>query len=277
MAAHDTVDAMSHPYFDVATPIVIGHRGAAGERPENTLPSFVRALEVGAAILETDAHPTRDGGVVLFHDHVLERTTDDAGPIAARSLAELRALDAGHRFSRDGGRTFPYRGQGVGIPTLEETLNAFPGARLNIELKQDAPGFLERVLDVLREAGREETTLLTAGEDTLMDALRAAVAQRRAKVALGASAGDVLRFVRAALDRAKPDPRVMALQIPADFGGRPLVTARLVEHARAHGVHVHVWTVNEPDEMERLLDLGVHGLVTDHPARLAEVVAKRAA
>jgi len=277
MAAHDTVAAMSHPYFELATPIVIGHRGAAGERPENTLPSFVRALEVGAAILETDAHPTRDGDAVLFHDHELGRTTDGSGPIAARSLAELRALDAGHRFSRDGGRSFPYRGHGIGIPTLAQTLDALPGARLNIELKQDAPGFLTRVLDVLRDAGREETTLLTAAEDALMDALRAAVAARCAKVALGASAGDVLRFVRAALDGEKPDPRVMALQIPAEFAGRPLVTPRLVAHARAHGVQVHVWTINEPDEMVRLLELGVHGLVTDHPARLAALLATRSA
>ncbi|HVP30745.1 MAG TPA: glycerophosphodiester phosphodiesterase [Myxococcota bacterium] len=267
---------MRHPYFDLPTPIVIGHRGAAGERPENTLPSFARARDLGAAILETDAHPTRDGAVVLFHDETLERTTDGTGRISDHTLAELRALDAGFRFTPDEGGSFPFRGHGVRIPTLEEALSAMPDARLNIELKQHAPGFLERVIGILRDAGREETTLLTAGEDPIMAALRETGRRVRARVALGASAGDVLRFVRAALDAAKPDPEVMALQIPAEFAGQPLVTPRLVAHARSHGVHVHVWTINAVEEMDRLLDLGVHGLVTDYPATLASVIARRA-
>jgi len=266
---------MRHPYFDLPTPIVIGHRGAAGERPENTLPSFARARDVGAAILETDAHPTRDGAVVLFHDDRVERTTNGRGRVSEHTLAELRGLDAGFGFTADGGRSFPFRGHGVFVPTLDELLDAIPGIRVNIELKEDAPGFLDRVIGILREAGREETTLLTAGEDPLMEALRGRVRETKARVALGASAGDVLRFVRAGLDERAPDPGVMALQIPADFGGRPLVTPRLVAHAHAHDVHVHVWTINEPDEMARLLDLGVDGIVTDHPARLAALVEAR--
>lgn len=266
---------MAHPYFSLSTPIVIGHRGAAGERPENTIPSFARGLEQGATILETDAHPTRDGHVVLFHDDTLERTTNGSGRVADHTLAELKALDAGWRFSPDGAGGTPCRGCGVRIPTLDEVLDAFPGVRLNIELKEDAPGFVEGVLAILRERAREETTLLTAGEDGIMTTLRERVAAEHSRVALGASAGDVLRFVKAAIEGAPPPANVMALQIPADFAGQPLVTPRLLAHAHAHDVQVHVWTINDEPEMERLLDLGVDGLVSDYPGRMRALLDRR--
>ncbi len=266
---------MSHPYFDLSTPLVIGHRGAAGERPENTLPSFAHALAQGADILETDAHPTADGHVVLFHDETLERTTDGRGPVRAQSLAALRALDAAHHFTPYPAAGRPAVSFDARIPTLDEALDAFPEARFNIELKEHAPGFIERTLAILRDHGREERTLLTAGDDPVMDALRAAVKTSGSRVALGASTGDVLRFVRCAIDRSPPPADVMALQIPAEFAGRPLVTPELVAHAHAHGVQVHVWTINDEPEMERLLDLGIDGIVSDLPGRLAAVIRRR--
>lgn len=266
---------MRHPYFDLPRPVVIGHRGAAGERPENTLPSFARALELGAAILESDVHPTRDGEIVMFHDDTLERTTDGAGPVSARSLAELSRLDAGHRFSGDGGRTFPFRGQGVRIPTLAEAFQAFPGARFNLELKEGAPGFVDAVLDLLERTRRIETTLLAAEKDAIMAEIRTRSAARGLPVATSASTGDALRFVRAAVDGAPPDPGPLALQVPAGFGGRPLVTEAFVRHAHAHGIEVHVWTINDPGEMARLLELGVDGLVTDFPGRMVELLSAR--
>jgi len=132
-----------HPFFDLPRPIPVGHRGASGERPENTLPAFERALAQGARILETDVHPTRDGVAVIFHDGELDRTTDGFGPIAARTLAELKELDAGYRFSPDGGASFPCRGRGTTIPTLAEAFAAFPDARFNIEVKEGDRAFLE--------------------------------------------------------------------------------------------------------------------------------------
>jgi len=266
---------MPHPYFDLPRPVVIGHRGAAGERPENTLPSFARALEQGAAILESDVHPTRDGAIVMFHDDMLERTTDGAGPISQQRLADLSRLDAGHGFSPDGGRSFPYRGQGIRIPTLEEAFRAFPGARFNLELKEGPPGFVDAVLDLLVAARRVETTLLAAEKDAIMGEIRARAEARGIDVATSASTGDALRFVRAAVDGVAPAPGPLALQVPAGFAGRPLVTEAFVRHAHAHGLEVHVWTINEPAEMERLLALGVDGLVTDFPGRLAALLAER--
>jgi len=266
-----------HPYFDVPVPTVIGHRGASGELPENTLAAFARALERGAAILESDVHVTADGALVLIHDDVLERTTDGRGRIEDWTLAAIRALDAGHRFSPAGDGHFPFRGQGLRIPTLEEAFDAFPGARWNLELKQGRPELIEGAVDQVRRAGLEERVLLAAAEDDVMHALRAHLAKTGARPAVGASAGDVLRFVRAALAGEPPPPGPMALQVPPDFGGRALVTRAFVEHAHRHDIVVHVWTVNEPPEMERLLDLSVDGIMSDFPGRVAEVVAARRA
>jgi glycerophosphoryl diester phosphodiesterase len=266
---------MRHPYFDVPLPAVIGHRGASGELPENTMAAFERAVAQGAVILESDVHATRDAALVLIHDDVLERTTDGSGRVAEHSLEELRRLDAGHRFAPAQG--FPERGRGHRIPTLEEALLAFPRLRFNLELKERMPALVEGTVELVRRLGREDSVLLVAARDDTMADLRAHLAKTGARPAVGASAGDVLAFVRAALDGKAPPPGPMALQVPPDFGGRALVTRAFVAHAHAHDLAVHVWTVNEPDEMARLLDLGVDGIMSDFPGRLAELVAKRRA
>jgi glycerophosphoryl diester phosphodiesterase len=252
--------------------LVIGHRGCAGEAPENTLPSFRRALEQGATVLESDVHLTRDGVPVLIHDERVDRVSEGSGRVADYDLAGLQALDAGFRFTPDAGRTHPFRGRGLRIPSLEEAFAALPGARFNLELKEDLPGLVERTLELVGRTRREGLTLLTAAEDALMARLRAALRAAETPVAVGASAGDVVAFVRAAREEAAPAPGPMALQIPREFGGQPLVTRELVAHAHRHGVEVHVWTINDPHEMRELFELGVDGIVSDFPGRLAQVV-----
>ena len=266
---------MRHPFFDLPLPIVIGHRGSSGEAPENTLPAFARALEQGAAVLETDVHATRDGVVVVYHDERVDRTTDGEGAISELDFAALRRLDAGFDFSPDGGRSFPWRGRGLRVATLAEAFEACPGARFNIELKSEEPALVDGTLEAVRAAGRAERTLLTAGDDRAMARLRRRLRETGLATAVGASAGDVVAFVRAAASGGAPPPEPMALQIPASFGGRPLATRELVDFAHGHDVQVHVWTVNEPAEMHALLDLGVDGLVSDFPARLCGVLRER--
>jgi glycerophosphoryl diester phosphodiesterase len=264
-----------HPFFAVPTPIVIGHRGAAGVAPENTLAGFERGLEDGAAILETDVHLSRDGVPVLIHDDALERCTDGAGLVCDHDLAALGRLDAGHRFTPDDGRSHPFRGRGHRIPQLSEALAAFPRARFNLELKENRPGMVAHTVAEIARAGRAADVLLTAANDALMAELRAHVAAEQIPVALGACTGEVARFALAALRSEPPPAGPMALQIPTTFAGRPLVTRELVSHAHRHHVQVHVWTVNELDEMRELLALGVDGLVTDHPARMTRLLASR--
>ena len=268
---------MRHPYFDVPVPTVIGHRGACGEAPENTLVSFGLAVTQGAAILETDVHLTRDDKLVLIHDELLERTTNGRGRITDHSLAELRQLDAGHCFDPAGDGSFPFRGRGLQIPTLEEILMSFPRLHFNVEIKEHIPALIEGTVAAVCKAGREDSVLLAAAEDPTMHDLREHLRRCGAHPALSASSGDVLAFVRSALDGTTPPPGPMALQVPPGFGGRPLVTREFVAHAHAHGIVVHVWTINEPAEMHRLFDLGVDGVMSDFPARVAAVIAERAA
>ena len=158
------------------------------------------------------------------------------------------------------------------VPRLEELLERFPGVRFNIELKRAEARLVAAVLALLRRTGREENSLLAAEHAEAMGLLRADVRARGSRVALGASTSDVLGFVRAALEGGEPPAGPMALQIPAEFLGRPRVTPELVSFAHAHGVQVHVWTINEPEEMRRLLALGVDGVMSDFPGRLRDVV-----
>jgi glycerophosphoryl diester phosphodiesterase len=264
-----------HPFFALPRPLAIGHRGCAGEVPENTLASFARGVADGAVVIETDVHLTRDRVPVLLHDDDVARVTEGCGAVRDLSFAEVQALDAGFHFTAADGSA-PFRGAGLRIPSLAEALASLPGVRFNLELKEDRPGIAERVLAVIREADREELTLVTSGEDALMARLRAAVRESGARVALGASSGDVARFVRAARDGSAPTCDAMALQIPAAFLGRPLVTPELVAAAHAHGIHVHVWTINEPREIADLLARGVDGVISDYPARVVRAAASAA-
>ncbi|MGI9590990.1 MAG: glycerophosphodiester phosphodiesterase [Myxococcota bacterium] len=264
---------MGHPFFDLPLPLVIGHRGCAGEVPENTLASFEAGLAAGAVVLESDVHLTRDGVPVLIHDDGVDRVTQGTGRVAELDLDELQRLDAGHRFELAGGH--PFRGQGLKIPTLSEALERFPGTRFNLELKEEVPGIVDRSVATIAAAGAAERTLLNSENGAVMQEIDDVVAETAVPVARGASRPDVLAFLRAALDGAPPPAGPMALQVPAAHEGSPLVTEAFVSHAHRHDIQVHVWTINEPDEMTRLLDLGVDGLVTDFPRRLADLLRTR--
>ncbi|MCA9503763.1 MAG: glycerophosphodiester phosphodiesterase [Spirochaetaceae bacterium] len=259
---------MAHPFFDVERPVVIGHRGAAGVCPENTLLSFATALEAGAQILESDVHVTRDGVPILLHDPDVDRVSDGCGCAGELAFETLRRLDAGHRFEDPDGAT-PFRGRGLHIPSLEEAFAAFPDARFNLEIKCADAAAIERTLDLIAGFDRSDRTLVTAGEDDVMGLLRRALAQHAARPAVGACLGEIVATIASALGQGPMPDDVMALQIPPVFAGRPLVTPALVEHAHREGVEVHVWTIDDLDEIEALLAIGVDGIVTDHPARMA--------
>lgn len=261
-------------YFAAPRPRIFGHRGAAGVAPENTLPSFALAAALGVPYLELDVHGTRDGEIVVLHDAELDRTTDGSGPVRERTWAEVAALDAGWHFTHDA-RSFPYRGQGVRVPRLAEVVAAFPGHCFNIEIKQGEPSIVAATLDVLARAGALDRTLLAAEHDDIMAAIRAAVGER---VATGMSVGDALGF----LDRLLRDdwdgyrPLGRALQVPPAHGGMDIVTAASVAAAHRVGLEMHVWTINDAAEIDRLLDLGVDGVMSDLPGLVAEAVRRRA-
>jgi glycerophosphoryl diester phosphodiesterase len=260
---------MSHPFFDVDRPIVIGHRGSAGDRPENTLLSFETALTRGAQILESDIQLSRDGVPILLHDPSLERTTDGQGNASECTWAELAALDAGSRFEDEHGK-MPFRGRGIRIPSLEEAFERFPDAFFNLEIKCAGAIGSRATLDLVERFDRADRTLLTAGEDDIMQDLHAALENHKIRPALGASLHEIVAAVASALDGSEMPPGVMALQIPSTFADEPLATREFIEHAHANDVQVHVWTINDLEEIERLLDLGVDGIVTDHPGKMSD-------
>ena len=264
---------MRHPFFEVERPVVLGHRGSAGTHPENTLESFAAALEQGAHVLESDVHVTRDGVPILLHDPSVERVTEGQGEAVRFHLEELQALDAGYRFVDPAGASSA-RGRGHRIPSLEEAFTRFPEARFNLEIKCRSEAAIEASLDLIERFDRSDRTLLAAGEDDIMRDLRRVVARHAAEPAMGASLGEIVASVASALGRGSMPEGVMALQIPPDFAERPLATTELIEHAHAHGVDVHVWTINDLTEIEALLGLGVDGIVTDLPGQMADWLAR---
>ncbi|HET6886150.1 MAG TPA: glycerophosphodiester phosphodiesterase [Rubrobacteraceae bacterium] len=255
-------------------PVNLAHRGASARAPENTLEAFRLAVEAGAGGLELDVHVTRDGEVVVIHDATVDRTTDGSGAVAEMELEEIQRLDAGYHFSPDGGRNFPYRGRGVRIPTLTEVYASFPEARVNADIKEAQSGAEEAVLRVIRSAGAEERTLIASTEHAVVRRFRRI---SRGHITTAASRREIAAFY--VLSRARlgalARPVYDALQVPVEHRGIELVTPRFLRAARSTGVRVDVWTINDAAEMRWLLDLGVSGIMTDHPEVLAALLAGR--
>ena len=259
-----------HPFLALPAPVAIAHRGGAEEAPENTLDAFGAAVALGYRYLETDAHVTRDGTVVAFHDPSLDRVTDRTGAIAALSTAEVEAADAGHAFTLDGGRSFPFRGRGVRVPRLEDLLVHWPEVRVNIDPKADE--CVEPLVALIDRLGAWDRLGFGAFSDRRLRRLRER-SGGRACTSMGPRAVAVAR-VAAGLRRM---PRLGAdcVQVPRRRGRVPIVTARFVDAAHRARLPVHVWTVNDESTMHDLLDLGVDGIMTDRPRLLCDVLAAR--
>jgi glycerophosphoryl diester phosphodiesterase len=260
-------------FFAGPPPRLFAHRGASGEAPENTLIAFQRAVALGMEYAELDVHASRDGVVVVSHDDTLERTTDGHSHIRDCSLVELQSVDAGFHFSPDGGKTFPFRATGVRIPTLGEILEQFPTLHFTIEIKQTDPPIEELVLATVRACGREDNVVLASEHDTVLARVRALAPE----IATSFAYGEVVEFIQRVTTDQLSDyhPPGQALQIPPEFQGVPLVTSQTVAVAHNLNREVHVWTIDDPREMGRLLDLGVDGIMSNFPDRLLEVVRRR--
>jgi glycerophosphoryl diester phosphodiesterase/membrane-associated phospholipid phosphatase len=264
------------PHFAGRDVSVIAHSGAQGHAPTNTLPAFDVALEQGADTLEMDLQLTADDEVVVIHDATVDRTTDGAGPVAELTLDELRELDAGWYFE-DAEGAHPFRGQDIRIPTLREILETYPDTHLIVELKTDGgDGIIQPVIDLVREHGRDDGTVTVASfsSDFLVP-----VREQLPEVPTNMPEGETTGFYVRQLVGLHPwwSPPGELFQVPEYHDGRHVVTPRFVRSAERLGIDVQVWTVNETEQMHRLLDAGVHGIMTDYPDRLVQVLDERAA
>jgi glycerophosphoryl diester phosphodiesterase len=244
--------------------LLIAHRGGGKLAPEETLPAFQNAMNLGADVLELDVHSTADGEVVCLHDDTVDRTTDGSGPVNDMTLTELRALDAGYDFSPDGGASFPFRGQGIQVPTLAEVLEAHPNAWWSIEIKQSSPSIVDSVLDVIDAANAVDRTVLVAFVDQVVLDIRA----KRPDVLTGMPLGEMTTFLTLSTEtEGSYVPPTRIVQPPSNS-----VSAELVLRANRFNLRLHAWTVNDQSEMEELLALSTHGIMTDDPALLGQVL-----
>jgi glycerophosphoryl diester phosphodiesterase len=253
-----------NPLLDLDARPVIAHRGASAEAPENTLPAFEAAVLRGADALELDVRLTADGAPVVIHDDTLDRTTDRSGLVRSHTLAELRSVDAGARFTPDQGRTYPYRGGDTRIPTLGEVLWAFPRMPVLLEIKE--PEAQEAVRKVLLQEDAAERCVVASEHQAAFRAFD------EAPFARGASGAEISALYWAALlGRRPPAAGYRLLSVPERRRGLTVPTRRFVAAARALGCPVHVWTVDRPATARRLWRSGVAGIVTNAPQAIVEV------
>lgn len=259
--------------IEKARPLVFAHRGGGGLFPENTLEAFKYSAEMGVDVLELDVHSTSDGTLVVMHDSRVDRTTNGSGKVNELTLAELKKLDAGYLFSPDGGQTFPFRGKGITIPTLQEIFDALPDKRFNVEPKQAAPSVVKPLCEIIRTRKMIDKVIVGSFRQEAIDEFRAECAE----VATSATPSEVSEFLalyKVGLGETYTPP-MQVLQIPERLGALQIVTKDFVETARKLNLQVHVWTINEKDDMKRLLDDGVDGIMTDYPDRLLELLKNR--
>lgn len=252
--------------------LVFAHRGGGGLYPENTLEAFEYSAKTGADVLELDVHGTADGALVVLHDASVDRTTDGRGRVNELTLKAVKKLDAGYLFSTDGGKNFPFRGKRIAIPTLEEIFDALPQMTFNIEPKQAEPSIIAPLCSLIRARKMTGKIIVGSFRQAVIDEFR----RECPEVATSASPSEVTEFLvlsKTGLSESASPP-MQALQIPENLGSLSIVTKEFVENAHRKKLKIHVWTINETAAMQRLINLGVDGVMTDYPDRLLELLGR---
>ncbi|MEE4607015.1 MAG: glycerophosphodiester phosphodiesterase [Desulfobacteraceae bacterium] len=261
-----------HPYFIPDKFLVIAHRGGPSLGPESTLYTFRKAVKLGVDVLEMDVRSTRDGQLIILHDDTVSRTTNATGPAQNYTLVDLKKLDAAHRWSPDNGQTFPLRNKGVQIPTLSEVFEAFPQTKLNLEIKEARSSTIPSLCRLIRDHQMTSNVVVASFDTDSLKEFRRLCPQ----VATSAGASEARLFfgLQKAYLEAAYSPDAQVLQVPEALGDLRIVDKRFIDAAHARNMRVQVWLVNDVRSMQRLLELGVDGIMTDYPQRLMEVLKK---
>jgi glycerophosphoryl diester phosphodiesterase len=253
----------------------IAHGGGLLIRPDHTILAYDQALEDGADMLELDIHETRDNVIVVMHDETVDDTTNCTGFIKEKTFAELLECDAGYKWTQDGGETYPYRDMGLVVPSLEEVLERYPDTPVNIEIKQSEPSLVDGLVDLVRQYEFEDKMVGASFSDDILAELRAAAPE----IATSLGVGESTDYWYKSLVPIDPeyDPAGEFLQLPVEYNIEGTVVEVLhpgfVPRVEELDMYLHIWTVNDEDEMRWLIEVqGVHGIMTDNPPLLTKVI-----
>jgi glycerophosphoryl diester phosphodiesterase len=260
-------------YRDIKRPLVIAHQGGDGIRPGDTMPAFENAVAIGADVLEMDAHITKDTQIVLMHDEKVDRTTNGSGLIEDLTLDQLKQLDAAYKWTADDGKTFPYRGQGIQVPTLEELFQKFPQMRYVIEIKLTQNPIDKPLCKLIRDHSMQDKVVIASFHDVAMQNFRSTCPE----VATSASRGEVTKFVLLGkvFLSGLIAPKYESIQPPYDPAESlniPIMTKRFIREAHAKNLAVEPWTVDDPALMKQYIEWDVDGIMTDRPDLMINVL-----
>lgn len=244
----------------LSTVVAIAHRGGAKLRPENTMPAFEHAVSLGVDALECDVHLSRDGEVVVIHDPTLDRTTNAHGQVAQWRAHDLAQTDAAHQFGPES--MFPYRGQGIGVPRLDDVLRRWPTMPVVVEIKGERADLAGRVLEVIREHRADDRVIVGGFSQAVLSEVR----RIEPRLLTSASSAEVQAALRRSYFFIAPRRTGFTLfQAPVRLAGKTILSRQFVSTARRAGIPVQAWVVDDESEMRRLVDWGVTGLISDRP------------
>lgn len=264
------VDEPEGNRFFAERTLSIAHRGGAGLWPEETMVAFHGAADLGVDILEMDLQATSDGVVICMHDHSVDRTTGGVGNVKQMSFAEIEQLDAGYQFTPDSGTTYPYRGQGLTVPSFESVLAAFPQAYFIAEIKQTEPSIVEPVVEIITRLDVVDRIIIASISDEALRQVRTQVPGAHTSLGLA----EMTDLVMLVVPEGREDWEAPAVFVHAPF---ETVDDAMLSFSNRHGLKIHAWTVNDRLTMGLLIEMGVHGIMTDDPQMLAEELAARGA
>lgn len=271
-AVAETGHGASHPFFTQAKnrPEVIAHQGGKGQWPGETIFSLDQATKLGADVLEFDVHSTRDGHLVLMHNPTVDETTNGRGRINRMLLKEIKKLDAGYRWTANGGRTFPFRGKNIDVPTLDEVFQKFKNKRMNIEIKQSEPSIIAPLCTLIEKHNVSDKVLVASFSHRDLETFRT----RCPNIATSASPQELVKFRWGNNSPFNSGSRPDCLQVKDKVLAVRVITPDSVAKARRLNLPLHAFTVNDIERMKKMLALEVDGIITDYPGLLLALLER---
>ncbi len=271
-----------HPFFANLPDedfIIMAHQGGDGEFPSNTLFALQQAAALGVDVLEIDVHSSADDVLVVIHDATIDRTTNGSGRVNDLTFAELQTFDAGYNWPTLAGHPlldtgeFPYRGDGLTIPSLEDVFIEFPDMPISIEIKQETPSIAQSLCDLIRQYERESLTIVPSFRAEAMIEFRDICPE----VASAAVESEVIQFFALSYLGlgAAWQPTTETFMIPEYQGDLQVISQRFIDQSHGRNVRIYPWTINSADQIQRMIDYGVDGIITDYPSLALELAGRR--